>query len=110
MGLLSMMFTITHRPPVLRPACSPRLLAVLLLHATRATAPRSLSTTVSSLSTHVMHTRVSSLTSTSCPQLVLATSPPKIFTALSVSICITELLLLLMLEKPTPPLPLNQQW
>merc|ERR1711970_5668 len=89
---------------------SPRLLAVLLLHATRATAPRSQYTTASSPSTHVTHTRVSSSTSTSSPQLVHATSQPKKVTALAVSVCITKLLLLLMPEKPTPPIPLNQQW
>merc|ERR1739838_1294471 len=107
---LSTMSTTTLRPPVLRLACSPRLLAVLLLHATRATAPRSLYTTASCPSTHVTHTRGSSSTSTSSPQLAHATSPPKKVSLLAVSICITELLLLLMPDKPTPPIPLNQRW
>merc|ERR1719462_947024 len=75
---LSMMSTTTPRLPVLKPACSQRLHAVLLLHATRATAPRSMSTTVSSPSTHVTHTRVSSSTSTSSHQLVHATSQLKL--------------------------------
>merc|ERR1712106_369032 len=78
---LSTMFTTTLRPPVLRLACSPRLPVVLLLHATRVTAPRRLYTTASSPLTHVTHTRVSSLTFTSCPQHVHATSPHKMFTA-----------------------------
>jgi len=89
---------------------SQRLPAVLLLHATRATAPRNMSTTVSSLLTHVTHTRVSSLTSTSFLQLALATSLPRKVSTLVVSICTTELLVLLMPEKPTPPIPLRQQW
>merc|ERR1712106_313623 len=84
---LSTMFTTTLRPPVLRLAYSQRLPVVLLLHATRVTAPRSPYTTASSHSTHVTHTRVSSSTSTSCPQLAHATSPPKKFTVLAVSIC-----------------------
>merc|ERR1712002_344517 len=103
----STMFTTTLRLPVLKPAYSLKLLAVLLLHATKVTVPRSLSTTDSSPATH---TRVSSSTSTSFPQLALATSPPKIVSVQAVSLFKTELLLLLTPEKPTPPIPSNQQW
>merc|ERR1712128_60 len=84
---LSTMSTTTLRPPVLRLACSQRLPAVLLLHATRVTAPRNLSTTASYPSTHVIHTRVYSSTSTSCPQLAHAISPHKKVSLLAVFIC-----------------------
>merc|ERR1711970_26421 len=68
----------TPRPPVLRPVCSLTLLVVFSPLATSPSAPRSMSTTECSLLILVTHTEGSSSTHTSCPALVLATSPPNL--------------------------------